>query len=154
MVIVRFEEVVDRYLALVGFIPIVIGMAGNVGTQSLTVVVRGLATRRIEVKQFWSVTSKEVLTGVLLGILYGAALGVFGFLEVHGSPGVNAVLVALVLGGASSVAMVIAALVGSAMPLLLARLHIDPAVATGPFVTTAVDVLGVLVYFNIASAFL
>ena len=137
-------------LPLVAFIPIIIGMAGNVGTQSLTVVVRGLATKKIDIKRFWSVTWREGLTGILLGVLYGAALGALGFFQLMGTPEYSAFLVAVVIGSAAALAMIMAAVVGAMMPLLLGKLHIDPAVATGPFVTTTIDILGVLVYFNMA----
>ena len=69
-------------LIVMAFIPIIIGMAGNVGTQSLTIVVRGLATRRIDVKKFWGVVLREIVVGVLLGLLYGAALGAMGFFQL------------------------------------------------------------------------
>jgi len=153
LIIARFESTVERYLPLVTFIPIIVGMAGNVGTQSLAIVVRGLATRRIEIKQFWRVVGREVAVGVLLGVIYGAALGAMGFVQMRGTIHESALVLAAVVGAAAAIAMVIAAGVGAVMPLVLARLHIDPAVATGPFVTTAIDVLGVLVYFNIVAAF-
>lgn len=154
IVIGQFEDTLREYVVLVAFIPIIVGMAGNVGTQSLAVVVRGLATRRIDVKQFWKVLGREVGTGTLLGVLYGAALGGWGLIKLGDTPGQSALALAALVGGASAAAMVIAAAMGSTMPLLLARLRIDPAVATGPFVTTAIDVLGVLIYFNIISLYL
>jgi magnesium transporter len=150
LIIGVFETTLQKYLPLVAFIPIIIGMAGNVGTQSLTVVVRGLATRRIDVKQFWGVAWREGLTGILLGLLYGAALGALGFVQLQGDPGINAIIVGVVVGSAAALSMTVAALVGALMPLLFGKLHIDPAVATGPFVTTAIDILGILVYLNMA----
>ncbi len=151
-VISYFEGTLQRVLPLVAFIPVIIGMAGNVGTQSLTIVVRGLATGRIDVKHFWGVTWREIVIGVFLGVAYGAALGAFGFVQLMGDAETNAFILAVVVGTSSAVAMTMAAMVGAAMPLLFAKLHIDPAVATGPFVTTTIDVLGILVYFNMARA--
>jgi magnesium transporter len=153
-VIGRFEGTLQKYVVLAAFIPIIVGMAGNVGTQTLAVVVRGLATRRIDVKQFWKVVGREMAVGVLLGLAFGAALGGMGFVEVRSEPGVNALMMAGVIGAAAAISMVIAATMGSVMPLILARLRVDPAVATGPFVTTAIDVVGVAVYFNIVVFFL
>jgi magnesium transporter len=117
-------------------------------------VVRGLATRRIDVKQFWKVVGREVAVGVLLGLIFGAALGGMGFVEVRSEPGANALIIAGVIAAAAALSMVIAAAVGSVMPMVLARLKVDPAVATGPFVTTAIDIVGVAVYFNIVAFFL
>ena len=154
IIIGRFESMLKEYVALVGFLPVIIGMAGNVGTQSLAIVVRGLATRRIDVKQFWRVFGRETSVGILLGLLYGAALGAWGFVTMHTAPGANVLLLAAVVGSASAIAMVIAAAVGATMPLILARIGVDPAVATGPFVTTAIDILGVIVYFNIVHVLL
>jgi magnesium transporter len=138
-------------VVLAAFIPIIVGMAGNVGTQSLAVVVRGLATRRIDVKQFWKVVSREVAVGIFLGLGFGAALGGMGFVVVRDEAGVNALILAGVVALAAALSMVIAAMMGSVMPLILARLRVDPAVATGPFVTTAIDIVGVAVYFNIVA---
>ena len=152
-VINGFEETLARYLPLAAFIPVIIGMAGNVGTQSLAIVVRGLATRKIEVKAFWRVVGGEILVGALLGLMYGAALGGMGFFQFHGSVEGNALLLAMAVGIAASAAMVLAAMVATVMPMFFARIHVDPAVATGPFVTTAIDILGVLVYFNVVAAF-
>ena len=151
-VISYYEETLAKYLPIVAFIPVIIGMAGNVGTQSLAIVVRGLATRRIDVKQFWKVVSSEIMVAMLLGALYGLLLGGMGFLQFSNGEVSNATLLAITVGGSSAIAMVIAALVATAMPMLFAKLHIDPAVATGPFVTTAIDIIGVLVYFNLVTA--
>jgi magnesium transporter len=148
-VIGHYEGTLQKYLPLAAFIPIIMGMAGNVGTQSLTIVVRGLATRRIDTKKFWSVAGREVATGFLLGILYGAALGAVGYLRMGYDLATNVMTLAVIVGVAAAASMTVAALLGAATPLLFARLHIDPAVATGPFVTTTIDVLGVLVYFNL-----
>jgi magnesium transporter len=154
VVIGRYEDTLRKFVPLAAFIPIIVGMAGNVGTQSLAIVVRGLATRRIDVKQFWRVAGRELAVGVLLGVAFGAALGGMGFVQIRGSVGIDALLVASMIGAAAAIAMVIAAAMGAVMPLILARLRVDPAIATGPFVTTAIDVLGVVVYFNIVSIFL
>jgi len=149
MVIGRFEETLSRFLPLAAFIPVIIGMAGNVGTQSLAVVVRGLATRRIKVREFWGTIGSEILVGLMLGILYGAALAAVGLWKLHGID--EAFRLALSIGSAAAMAMTMAALLASAMPLLFARINIDPAVATGPFVTTAIDILGVTVYFTVVN---
>jgi magnesium transporter len=154
IIIGHYEQTLTGVLALAAFIPIIIGMAGNVGTQSLAIVVRGLATRRTDVKQFWRVLGRELAVGLLLGVLYGAALGGWGLIQMREGTGQNLLLLAGLVGSASAISMLLAAVVGATMPLLLARLRIDPAVATGPFVTTTIDVLGVLIYFNIINVFL
>lgn len=153
-IIARFEDTLARYLPLAAFIPVIIGMAGNVGTQSLAIVVRGLATRRIEVKRFWRIVGGEILVALFLGLIYGAILGGVGIFQFWNAGASNVWMLSAAVGIASALAMVIAAMLATAIPMVFARLHIDPAVATGPFVTTAIDILGVLVYFNIVTLFI
>ncbi|MEN8200768.1 MAG: magnesium transporter, partial [Thermodesulfobacteriota bacterium] len=144
-----FEEELSKVLALAAFIPIVMGMGGNIATQSSTIVVRGIATGRINMGQFRQTVFKEMRVGIILGILYGSFLGIlayFGYAEPK--------LLGLVVGLSIFFSMFMAATVGTIIPLILKRFDIDAAVATGPFVTTAIDILGVLAYFMIAKYFL
>jgi magnesium transporter len=149
-VINGYEATLTQLLPLAAFIPVVLGMGGNVGTQTLTIMVRSIATGRLEHRRAWSVLGRELVVGGLLGAAYGLALAATGLVLNWGKE--EPWTIALVVGASTAACMTIAAAVGSAVPLLLHRLHIDPAVATGPFVTTAMDILGVLVYFNIAMA--
>ena len=143
-----FEESLKTLTYLAAFIPVIMGMGGNIGTQSSTIVVRGLATGRLEVRDIWSVVSKELAIGLILGIVYGVIIGIVA----QASYGTWAFALSVGLGVLSS--MSVAALVGSMVPMLFARLNIDPAVATGPFVTTAIDIIAVYCYFMIATTLL
>ena len=120
------------------------GMGGNIGTQSSTIVVRGLATGRLNVRDLWHVVVKELTIGFILGIFYGILIGTVA--RIWHSSTVLAISVSIALVSSMS----IAALVGSLVPMLFARVRIDPAVATGPFVTTAIDIISVFLYFVIA----
>ena len=125
-------------------------MGGNIGTQTSTLVVRGLATGRVNVGNNLTIILKEIRVGVILGILYGLMLGLFAivrFLDI--SP-----YLGLVVGLGIAGSMLIATAFGSLVPLLLQRLDVDPAIATGPFVTTSIDILGVSLYLGIANYFL
>ncbi len=153
-VIDSYNVALVRMLPLAAFIPVVLGMGGNVGTQTLTIMVRSITTGRVEFRQAWSVLGRELLVGFLLGASYGLALAATGFVLNIGGPDSQPYIIAFVVGSSTLACMTIAAVVGSALPLLLHRLNIDPAVATGPFVTTAMDILGVLIYFNVALAVL
>ena len=141
-----FDNVLQSTIALAAFIPVIMGMGGNIGTQSSTIIVRGLATGRVSIENSIKILFKEIRVGLMLGILYGLLLGVFAvfkFLDV--SP-----MLGVVVGTSICISMIIAATIGSLVPLVLNRFEIDPAVATGPFVTTSIDILGVACYFLIA----
>ncbi|MDM8553035.1 magnesium transporter [Desulfobacterales bacterium HSG2] len=147
-VIGQFEESLTRFTYLAAFIPVIMGMGGNIGTQSSTIVVRGLATGLLDIRDIWSVVFKELAVGFILGIVYGTLIAVVAQFQY------NLVAVAASVALAVLCSMSVAALVGSLVPMLFARINIDPAVATGPFVTTSIDIISVFFYFKIATTFL
>jgi len=149
-VIGSYEYMLENIIALAAFIPVIIGMGGNIGTQSSTIIVRGMATGRIEIGNELMILVKELKVGLILGILYGVLLGLFANLRfIETDP-----MLGLVVGLSIACSMLIAVTVGSFTPLILRKLDIDPAIATGPFVTTSIDILGVLFYFVIAGILL
>jgi len=143
-----FQESLQTVAPLAFFIPIIMGMGGNVGIQSSTIVVRGIATGRVNVRHLWIVVSKEMAIGLILGLLYGLLLGTF----VQFQFGREALALSVAIGVVSSMSM--AALMGALMPMMFARMNIDPAVATGPFITSFVDILSVSIYFQVATILL
>ncbi len=147
-IIGKFEGSLHKFAALAAFIPVIMGMGGNIGTQSSTIVVRGLATGRIVIRDFWYILFKELAIGVILGVVYGIIIG--SVAQVRYSREALAFSVCLAVISSMS----LAALVGSLVPMAFARVHIDPAVATGPFVTTAIDIISVSFYFMISTALL
>ncbi|MBN2242971.1 MAG: magnesium transporter [Acidobacteria bacterium] len=152
IIVANFEHLVKQFVLLAAFMPIVIGMGGNIGTQSSTIIVRGISTGRIDFNHLAKVFFRQVFIGAILGITYGLLLTVFTLLF---NPGIKDILIlSIIIGVSLMLSMLIAASSGTITPLLLERFNIDPAVATGPIVTTVVDVLGVLVYFGIATLFL
>lgn len=152
MIIGHFEESLIKFTYLAAFIPVIMGMGGNIGTQSSTIVVRGLATNRLDVRDFWPVVSKELAVGTILGLVYGSLIGTVAQLRFGTEVPSGMLAVSVALAVLSS--MAVAALVGSIVPMLFEKLHIDPAVATGPFVTTAIDIISVYCYFKIATTLL
>ena len=150
LIIGIFDDVLKSTIALAAFIPVIMGMGGNIGTQSSTMIVRGLATGRVSIENSVKILFKEIRVGLILGILYGLLLGVFAIFQfINVSP-----MIGLVVGLSICISMIIAATIGSLVPLILNRFEIDPAIATGPFVTTAIDILGVAFYFIVAGAFI
>jgi magnesium transporter len=144
MIIGHFEATLSQLVYLAAFIPVIMGLGGNIGTQSATIVVRGLATETIMVQHFGTVLLKEIAVGFLLGFVYGALLGAAAHIGYQNWE--LGLLVAL----AVVFTMTMAAVVGAMLPLTFYRLQIDPAVATGPFVTTSIDILSISFYFYLA----
>ena len=143
-----FKNMLETTIALAAFIPVIIGMGGNIGTQSSTIIVRGLATGRVDIGNNLKIILKEIKVGLILGVLYGLLLGVFATLKfVDTTPYLGLIVALSILSS-----MIISTFVGTLMPLLFRKLNIDPAIATGPFVTTSIDIIGVTLYFLIASA--
>jgi len=157
-IITTYEETLGQVLALMAFLPIIIGMAGNVGTQTATIIVRGIATGRVSTANALQLVFKELQVGFLLGSLYGLLLGGAGYLlglTGYMDIGVmTSIELGVTVGVGIILAMATAAFVGALVPVLLHRINLDPAVATGPFVTTSVDILGVVVYFIVAGFFI
>lgn len=149
MIINSFSMELNKVLALASFIPVIVGMGGNIATQSSTIIVRGLATGRVNMNHFFKVIGNEFIVGLVLGVSFGILLGVLTFFQ-YDSP----VYLGLVVGLSVFGVMTMAATVGSFVPMVLKRFNIDAAIATGPFITTSVDVLGVALYFSIAKFFL
>lgn len=147
-IISHFEGSIKKLAYLAAFIPVIMGMGGNVGTQSSTIVVRGLATGRLNIRDIWTVVFKELAVGFILGAFYGFMIGLVAQLQFSNP------MVAVSVGLAVISSMAVAALVGSIVPMGFARINVDPAVATGPFVTTAIDIVSVYFYFWIATTLL
>lgn len=139
-----FSAQMAVFALLATFIPIVNGMGGNVGTQSLSIIVRGLATGRVDAKSFAKEMFREVRVGLILGIFYGILLALAGVLFTR-QP-----VVGLVAGLAICINMTLAAVMGTFLPLIAARFKVDPAVASGPFIASSLDVVGATVFFLIS----
>ena len=149
-IISYFDYLIREMLVLASFIPVIIGIGGNIGTQSSTIVVRGLATGRVDVANTLPLILKEIIVGGILGLGYGVLVGATSELI----SGVQLDNLGLVIGLSIACSMTIATAVGASVPLILKKLNFDPAISTGPFVTTAIDILGVALYFVIASIIL
>jgi len=148
-IIGAFEHELTQVIALASFIPVVIGMGGNIATQSSTIVVRGIATGRVNMNESYRVVFKEMRVGIILGLIYGLFLGIVAFFGFADPPRLG-----IVVGISIFFCMIMSATLGTIIPLIFKRFDIDAAIATGPFVTTSIDILGVLMYFWVAKIFL
>ena len=149
LVLSQFEAAfAEEAIPVWAFIPVIIGMAGNVGIQASTIMVRGLATGEIRPARFSSVLGKEILVGTTLGTLFGLAIGVIAF---SGSTYLDArPALGLAVGLGMMAGLTVASLVGSLVPLGCEKLGLDPALAAGPFVTMLNDLLAATMYLAIA----
>ncbi|MFB2876798.1 magnesium transporter [Floridanema aerugineum] len=138
------EDVLERVVALAAFIPLLIDTGGNVGAQSSTVVIRGLNTKDVRLDQALRIIQREASAGLLLGLMLGVVVTIWAYflqgnLAVALSVGISLLAIAL-----------LASVSGSALPFLFSSLKLDPALMSAPFITTAVDVVGVFIYLSVA----
>lgn len=152
-----FERVVAELAIIVSFQSLVLGMSGNVGTQSLAVTIRILADRNVDLSKKLRLIGKELRVGLLCGL----ALGLLSFLLigsyiafVRGEGVALAFSVSFCTGAALVISMTLSAITGSAVPMLFERLSVDPAVASGPLITTVNDLVAVVSYYGLAWLFL
>ncbi len=148
LVIDRFSHAIETLVALAVLMPIVASMGGNAGTQSLTVAVRALATRDLTRSNVFRVIRRETLVGVLNGILFAVITGVIG-LVWFGAP-----ILGAVMGLAMAITMTAAGIAGILIPLGFNRIRIDPALASGVFLTTVTDCVGFLAFLGLAAVIL
>ncbi|RJS61292.1 magnesium transporter [Bacillus sp. PK3_68] len=147
-IISGFEDTLKQVVALTFFMPMISGMTGNTGTQSLAVVVRGLASRDIDMKTVMSLVAREFGVGFIIGIVCAILIFLIAFFWQG-----NAIL-GVVVSSSLLLTLIIGTLSGTVIPLVLYKLNIDPAVASGPLITTINDIFSLIIYFSIASWFL
>jgi magnesium transporter len=119
-------------------------LGGNVGNQSQTIVVRGLATERIDIMGIWGVVARQIRVGLIMGVIAGVVV-VFGSLFLH----INRIL-SVIVGISIFVSVTFSTAVGALMPFLFKKINVDPAVAAGPFITNFNDIMGIFFYLTFA----
>ncbi|MBR2575141.1 MAG: magnesium transporter [Loktanella sp.] len=148
LVISLFEETIAGLVALAVLMPIVASMGGNAGTQSLTVAVRALATRDLTPSNVWRVIRREALVGLLNGLAFAVVMGVVGTVWF------DTPMLGVVIAVAMVINLLVAGLAGIGVPVVMDRFGIDPALASGTFVTTVTDVVGFFAFLGLASVML
>ncbi|WP_067840655.1 magnesium transporter [Amphibacillus sediminis] len=144
-IIRQFEQALEEVVLLAVFIPLIMDSAGNVGTQSLAVVVRAIATDTFAKKGLLHAVKREFFTGLLLGV--STALFLFVVIPILYGNFMLSVIVAVSL----LLTLSVSAIVGSVIPVIINKINLDPAIASGPFITTINDILGLSIYFTIAT---
>ncbi|WP_126976055.1 magnesium transporter [Frigidibacter oleivorans] len=148
IVISQFSATIEAIVALAALMPIIASMGGNAGTQSLTVAVRALATKNLTGSNAGRVVRREAMVGLINGAVFAVTMGTVGWL-FFGSP-----WLAVVIGLAMIINLLVAALAGVMVPLLLDRMELDPALASGTFVMTMTDVVGFFAFLGLATVIL
>ncbi|SER87212.1 magnesium transporter [Gracilibacillus ureilyticus] len=147
-IISRFETALDQVALLAAFIPVIAGMAGNTGTQALAVAVRSISTGDMDKIGKASVIWQEAKTGVITGTTCGVLITIivaFWYGEIY---------LGILVGISIMATLIVATIAGAFVPLVMHRFNIDPAVASGPFITTLNDIISMLIYFGLATAFM
>lgn len=145
-----FEPTVEKAVIILSFIPVITAMGGNVGTQSATILIRGFATGKFHLASVPTFLFKEIRVSLLMGMIYGVVAGLTATFILSNMN----IYLGLVVFFAMTAGMMTAAVLGVIAPTLLKRLNFDPAIASGPFVTTLNDIAGIIIYMLIATAFL
>ncbi|MEL6585641.1 MAG: magnesium transporter [Pseudomonadota bacterium] len=148
LVIAQFDAVITQVVALAVLMPIVASMGGNAGTQSLTVAVRALATKDLTGANVWRVIRREVSAGAINGAIFAVIMGIVGLIW-FGSP-----MLGVVIAVAMVINLIVAGFAGVGIPVILEKVGIDPALASGAFVTTVTDIVGFFAFLGLAALWL
>jgi magnesium transporter len=143
-----FEETLNKVAILASFIPLIAGMAGNTGTQALAVAVRGIATGELQKESKLKLITREAGTGVITGTTCGVLVMLIVSFWQHDF------FLGVLVGISIFSTLIVATIAGSFIPLIMHRFNIDPAVASGPFITTINDIISILIYFGMATIFM
>lgn len=152
----HYQDAITQAVFLSAFVPLIISSGGNSGSQATSLIIRALAVRDVEIKDWWKVAVREAASGVALGVF----LGLLGLLRILMWPqaalvyGPHYPWVGLAVGLSVVGVVMFGTLCGSMLPFLLRRLGLDPATASAPFVATLVDVTGVVIYFTVVTTIL
>ncbi len=147
-IISGYENTLQQVVALTYFMPMISGMTGNTGTQSLAVVVRGLAVNDLDKKAIFNLIMRECGVGMIIGVTCGILISIIAYVWL-GNP-----MLGVVVGSSLLLTLIIGTLAGTIIPIFLYRINIDPAVASGPLITTLNDIFSLIIYFGIATAFI
>ena len=144
----HFDKTFTALPLIAAFMPLLAGLGGNIGTQSITLMVRGMSTGQITLKSGWHYIWRESLTGLSIGCIFGLLVSLVTWGWQHH------VELGLIVGLAMTLNMTIATMIGTCTPLILKKMKFDPAVASGPVIATTIDVIGLAVYLSLVTWYL
>ena len=141
----KYDHTFTALPVIAAFMPLLAGLGGNIGTQSITLMVRGMSTGQVTLGSGWKYIWRETLTGVSIGLIFGVLVALVTWGWQHH------VQLGLIVGLAMALNMTIATMIGTCTPLILKKMKIDPAVASGPVIATTIDVVGLAVYLTLVT---
>ena len=144
----KYDKTFTALPVIAAFMPLLAGLGGNIGTQSITLMVRGMSTGLITLSSGWKYILRETLTGLSIGLIFGALVMAVTYSWKHNLE------LGMIVGLAMSLNMTIATMIGTCTPLVLKKMKIDPAVASGPVIATTIDVIGLAIYLTLVTWYL
>ena len=144
----RYDKTFTALPIIAAFMPLLAGLGGNIGTQSITLMVRGMSTGQVTLRSGWHHIFKETMTGLSIGFIFGLLVMLVTWGWQHN------IELGLIVGLAMSLNMTIATMIGTCTPLVLKKINIDPAVASGPVIATTIDVIGLALYLTLVTWYL
>ncbi len=149
MIVTKFENSLSAVICLVAYMPMLMGTGGNTGSQAATLIIRGLATGEVETDDVWKILWKEFRIGIIIGII----LSILNFARVIFIDG-NSVMVACTVCAAMLFIVIFAKIIGSMIPLIVKKAHLDPALIANPAISSVSDAVALSIYFGMAALFL
>ena len=149
MIVTKFENSLSTVICLVAYMPMLMGTGGNTGSQAATLIIRGLATGEVETDDVWKILWKEFRIGIIIGII----LSILNFARVIFIDG-NSVMVACTVCAAMLFIVIFAKIIGSMIPLIVKKAHLDPALIANPAISSVSDAVALSIYFGMAALFL
>ena len=144
----RYDTTFSALPVIAAFMPLLAGLGGNIGTQSITLMVRGMSTGYVTLSSSWHYIWRETVTGISIGCIFGVLVALVTWNWQHN------VELGIIVGLAMSLNMTIATMIGTCTPLILKKMKIDPAVASGPVIATTIDVIGLAIYLTLVTWYL
>ena len=144
----KYDHTFTALPVIAAFMPLLAGLGGNIGTQSITLMVRGMSTGQVTLGSGWKYIWRETLTGISIGLIFGALVSLVTWGWQHN------LQLGMIVGAAMALNMTIATMIGTCTPLILKKMKIDPAVASGPVIATTIDVVGLAVYLTLVTWYL
>ena len=148
VLIAKYDTTIAAIPIAISFMPLLSGLSGNIGNQSTTIIVRGIYTGEVSKEQNWQILFHEILTSIFIGITCALITGALSFYVYQNQT------LSILIGASLIVSMMLAVILGTLTPIFFRRFNLDPAAASGPLITTVIDIISFLVYLSLITKFI